>query len=112
MTDLQIENNTVRFWLKVKPRSSRERLTLGADGEMKLELHAPPSEGEANEACVEFFSRALRIPKNCVTILSGHKSRRKWLAVSAASGPEIAGRLRALARQAIGKKQEREKQEV
>ena len=106
MVDFRIENGTVRFWLKVKPRSSRERLTLGADGEMKLELHAAPAGGEANEACVEFFSRALRIPKNSVTILSGHKSRRKWLAVSAGSGAQTAERLRALVRQGSGKRQE------
>jgi uncharacterized protein (TIGR00251 family) len=99
MFEFQIENDAVRFWLKVKPRSSREHLTMEANGEMKLELHAPPAEGEANEACVGFFAHALRIPKTCVTILSGHKSRRKLIGISVPGGQEIAERLRALARQ-------------
>jgi uncharacterized protein (TIGR00251 family) len=99
MEGFQIEKDTVRFWLKVKPRSNRERLTMEANGEMKLELHAPPAEGQANEACVGFFAQALRIPKTGVTILAGHKSRRKLIGISAPGGQEIAGRLRALARQ-------------
>lgn len=99
MEDFQVENGILRFWLRVKPRSSRERLTMEANGGMKLELHAPPAGGEANEACIGFLAHALRLPKTCVTILSGHKSRRKLIGISGAVGQEIAGRLRALARQ-------------
>jgi uncharacterized protein (TIGR00251 family) len=99
MADLRIEKDTVRFWLKVKPRSSRERLTMEANGEMKLELHAPPVGGEANEACVGFFAHALRIPKTCVTILSGHKARRKLIGIAGPGSKEVAEQLQALARQ-------------
>ena len=61
MPDFKIEGENVSFWLRVKPRSTRERLTVDASGELRLELHAPATEGQANEACIHFFARALRL---------------------------------------------------
>lgn len=88
MPDFKVERENVSFWLKLKPRASHERLTLDATGELKLEIHAPASEGQANEACVEFFARALRVPKASVVILSGHKARRKLMRVAGRSAEE------------------------
>jgi uncharacterized protein (TIGR00251 family) len=82
MPEFKIDGENVSFWLRVKPRAARERLTLGAAGELRLELHAPPTEGQANEACIHFFARELRLPRACVEIVSGQKARRKLLRVS------------------------------
>jgi len=99
MTDgFKIEGDTVSFWLKVKPRSSRERLAYDSNGELRLELHAPPSEGEANQACVYFLARALRLPQSCVTIVSGQRSRRKLIRIAGRSANETIGALDAVAR--------------
>jgi len=43
----------------------------------KLRVSAPPVDGAANEAVVEFFARALGIPKTAVEIVSGHGARTK-----------------------------------
>ena len=96
MPDFKVEQETVSFWLKVKPRSPRERLGYDSSGELRLELHAPPSEGEANQACVNFFARALRLPQACVAIISGHRSRRKLLRVTGRSGEEAVAAITAL----------------
>jgi hypothetical protein len=82
MPEFKTEGDNVSFWLRVKPRAARERLTVDASGELRLELHAPPSDGQANDACVHFFARALRLPKACVAIVYGRKARRKLLRVS------------------------------
>jgi uncharacterized protein (TIGR00251 family) len=97
MPDFKVEQETVSFWLKVKPRSARERLTYDSSGELRLELHAPPTEGEANEACVYFFARALRLPQACVTIISGRKSRRKLIRITGRSAEETLAGIKALA---------------
>jgi hypothetical protein len=97
MLEFQIERQNVSFWLRVKPRAARERLTVDASGELRLELHAPPTEGQANEACVHFFARALRLPQACVVILSGQKARRKLLRVTGRSAEETVAQLNALA---------------
>ena len=82
MPNFKIEGENVSFWLRVKPRAAHERLRVDAAGELRLELHAPATEGQANEECVYFFARALRLPKASVVILSGQKARRKLLRVT------------------------------
>ena len=97
MPDFKVEQESVSFWLKVKPRSARERLAYDSAGELHLELHAPPTEGEANEACVCFFARALRLPQVSVTIISGRSSRRKLIRITGRSGEETVAGIKALA---------------
>ncbi|MGO8733553.1 MAG: DUF167 domain-containing protein [Terriglobia bacterium] len=97
MPDFKVEQETVSFWLKVKPRSARERLAYDSAGELRLELHAPPTEGEANEACIYFFARALRLPQACVTIISGRRSRRKLIRITGRSAEETLAGIKALA---------------
>jgi len=97
MPDFRVEQETISFWLKVKPRSARERLAYDANGELHLEVHAPPAENEANEACVSFFARALRLPQACVTIISGRKSRRKLMRITGRSAEETLAAVKALA---------------
>jgi hypothetical protein len=95
--EFKVERESVSFWLCVKPRAARERLTVDATGDLRLELHAPPTEGQANEACVHFFARALRIPQACVVILSGQKARRKLLRVTGRSAEESITQIETLA---------------
>jgi hypothetical protein len=97
LPDFKIERESVSFWLRVRPRATCERLTVDASGELRLELHAPPTEGQANEACVYFFARALRLPQACVVILSGQKARRKLLRVTGRSAEETIARIKTLA---------------
>jgi uncharacterized protein (TIGR00251 family) len=100
MTDnFRVEGDTVSFWLKVRPRSARERLAYDSSGELRLEVHAPPTEGEANQACVHFLARALRLPQSCVTIVSGHKSRRKLIRIAFRSAKEAITAIEAIALQ-------------
>jgi hypothetical protein len=86
--EFKVERENVSFWLRVKPRAARERLTVDAAGELRLELHAPATEGQANDACVHFFARALRLPQACIAILAGHKARRKLLRITGRSAEE------------------------
>jgi hypothetical protein len=95
--DFKVEQESVSFWLKIKPRSARERLVYDSTGELRLELHAPPTEGEANEACVYFFARALRLPQACVAIISGRRSRRKLIRITGRSAEETVAGIKALA---------------
>ncbi len=95
--NLKIEANTVTFWLRVKPRSSRERLGLDSAGDLLLTLHAAPTEGQANEACIRYLAGALRLPLASVVIVAGEKSRRKLLRIVGPSPQGIADRLNILA---------------
>ena len=94
MPEFKIERENITFWLRVKPRAAHERLTENAAGELRLELHAPATEGQANDACVHFFARALRLPQACVVILSGQKARRKLIRVTGRSAEESIAQIR------------------
>ena len=102
MSNFKVEQESVSFWLKVKPRSSREGLGYDSSGELRLELHAPPSEGEANQACICFFARALRLPQACVAIISGQRSRRKLIRITGRPAEETVAGLEALASRGRG----------
>jgi uncharacterized protein len=97
MADFRIGENEITFWLRVKPRSSRERLARGSDGELNLELHAPATDGQANEACIQFLARFLHLPKSSVEIVSGHNARRKLIRVMGKSPAEIVARMESFA---------------
>jgi len=82
------------FAVKVHPRAKRNAITGEVGDALKLSLTAPPIEGRANEACVEFLANLLKLPRSSVTIASGHSSRRKVIRVVGLSTEEIRRRIR------------------
>lgn len=73
----------------VQPRASRTKVVGEHDGRLKIALAAPPVDGEANAALVEFLSDALGVKKAQVTFLDGETSRRKRLAVRGVAAAQV-----------------------
>lgn len=69
----------------VQPRASRTKVVGEHDGRLKIALAAPPVDGEANAALVEFLSDALNVRKADVQLVDGETSRRKRLVVRGVS---------------------------
>lgn len=67
----------VLIFVRLQPRSSRNQLEGVVDGALRIRLTAPPVEGEANRALIEFLSDVTGLRKSAFTISSGHKSRDK-----------------------------------
>lgn len=65
----------------VAPRASVNKVAGAHDGAVKIALTAPPVEGAANKALVEFLAKALGVPKGSVSLMSGETSRRKVVRV-------------------------------
>ena len=61
--------------VRVQPRAKKNALAGQIEQEWKLRVTAPPIEGRANQACVEFFARGLGIPQSRVRLLSGEIGR-------------------------------------
>ena len=49
----------------------------GDSAQLKIAVQAPPVEGRANEALIEFLARLFRIPKRSIELVSGELSRSK-----------------------------------
>ncbi|MBL8921596.1 MAG: YggU family protein [Myxococcaceae bacterium] len=79
----------VELSVLVQPRASRTKIVGEHDGRLKIALSAPPVDGEANAALVEFLSDALRVRKAAVALVEGETSRRKRVRVTGV-GPDVA----------------------
>jgi uncharacterized protein (TIGR00251 family) len=84
----------VSFAVKVQPRARKNAITGVLGDALKLSLTAPPLEGRANQACIEFFANLLEVPPSSVTIASGETSRRKVIRVAGLSTQELRHRLK------------------
>ena len=66
----------------------------GDKAQVKIQVHAPPIEGRANAALIEFLAEMFGVPKNEVELVSGELSRSKVFllrgATAAQSGVEFA----------------------
>ena len=60
---------------------------------LKLSLTAPPVEGKANQACIEFVAELLSVPKSSVSIAAGESSRQKVIHVFGLSADQVRQRL-------------------
>jgi uncharacterized protein (TIGR00251 family) len=81
------------FAVKIHPRARKNAITGELGDTLKLSLTAPPVEGRANEACIEFLANLLKVPRSSVTIASGLSSRRKVIRVRGISADEVQKRL-------------------
>jgi uncharacterized protein (TIGR00251 family) len=71
----------VRFSVHVQPRASRTEIA-GVHGDaLKVRLSAPPVDGAANEALVDFLGERFAVPRRAITIVSGAQSRAKIVEV-------------------------------
>ena len=87
-----MEDKTV-FDIAVAPKSSRSKISLGADNAIKVYLNSPPIDGKANTELITLFSKKLRIPKSNITILSGEKGKKKRIAIEGLSREAIMEKL-------------------
>jgi uncharacterized protein len=93
MVSMQDTPDGATFAVKVHPRARKNALNGELGDALKLSLAAPPAEGRANQACIDFLANLLKVPRSSVTIASGLSSRRKVIRVSGVSADEVHKRL-------------------
>ena len=84
----------VTFAVKLHPRAKRNAITGTLGDVLKISLTAPPLEGRANHACIEFLADLLKLPRSSITIAAGQTSRNKLIRISGVSAADIEARLR------------------
>jgi uncharacterized protein (TIGR00251 family) len=81
------------FAVKVHPRARKNAITGIVGDAVKLTLTAPPVDGKANQAVIEFFADLFDIPRSSVTIASGETSRSKVVRISGLNKRTVESRL-------------------
>lgn len=78
---LKASGRDVELLVLVQPRASRTKIVGEHDGRLKIALAAPPVDGEANAALIEFVAEVLDRKKASVELTDGTTSRRKRLTI-------------------------------
>lgn len=93
MKYLSSYKNGIRIQLHVQPRACKTRI-VGEHGDaLKIAIQAPPVDGEANEAIVQFFKKLFEKPARDIEILSGETGRKKSVFVANISTEEVLKKL-------------------
>lgn len=79
--------------VRVNPRSSRNQITGWQVDTLSIKLTAPPVEGAANKASIEFLADQLGVKKSQIALVSGTTSREKVFEVAGLSQDELYRRL-------------------
>jgi uncharacterized protein len=86
----------ISFVVKVQPRARKNAITGTIGDALKLSLTAPPVEGKANQALIEFLAEVFQIPRSSITIASGETNRLKTIRMAGVSREALENRLRGL----------------
>jgi len=73
----------------VQPRAPRDEVS-GVHGDaLKIRLAAPPVDGAANDALVNFLAAVFAVPRRAVRILAGESSRSKLVEIDGVAARDI-----------------------
>lgn len=75
--------------VKVLPRSSKTEIAGKADGVYRIKLTAPPVDGKANKALINFLAKKTGLPKRKFQIVSGEHSRNKTIRILDVTSEEV-----------------------
>lgn len=88
-------NGRVRFAVRVQSRASSTGLGGVYGDALKIRVSAPPVDGAANDALVEFLAETFAVGRDAVRILAGESSRSKIVEIEGITERavhELAGR--------------------
>jgi uncharacterized protein len=88
-----MEAVSTRLWLRVSP-GARSAEVVARHGEAwKVRVAAAPEGGRANEAVVRLLADKLSLPRDAVTLVSGHGARDKIVQLAGLDSTQVEQRL-------------------
>ena len=79
--------------LRIVPRASKNTIQGRHGDALKIRLCAPPVDGAANAALIEFLAKTFSLPRSRIQLLSGQTSRTKRVLLAGMKADEIRGRM-------------------
>ncbi len=83
----------MRFHVLVVPNARRTEIRRGENGELRVALAAPATEGKANKLLLAFLAERLNVPKTSICLARGANGRHKVVEVDGLSADEVLARL-------------------
>lgn len=90
----------VTLRVRVVPRAGRTGIAGTREDALLVRLAAAPVDGAANDALVAFLAELFDRPRRDITLVSGHTSRDKRMAIAGVTEADVAARLADILREA------------
>lgn len=87
------ELNEYFLAILLSPKAKRTGITGQHDNHLKIGVSAPPTDGKANQALINYLSKILKISKSNLSIIQGELSRNKLVSVSGITFKDLKERL-------------------
>jgi uncharacterized protein (TIGR00251 family) len=75
--------------VRVIPRARKTECSGFRNDSLVVRVAAPPVEGAANDALIEYFTDALHVPRRAIQILSGNRGRQKRVAIAGVTVDQV-----------------------
>ena len=82
MIEFESTDESIMFWVRVVPRSSKTAASGNLNGLLKVKVRSAPVGGAANRELLKFLAKFFGVKKNDLTIVSGERSKTKRIRVS------------------------------
>ncbi len=90
---MSTSGNEAKISVRVHPNAAKNEVVNFTDRILQVRISAPPVKGKANRELIAFLSQILDIGKSKVSIIKGHSSRHKIIAIDGMSQQDIMERL-------------------
>jgi len=71
----------VRLRVRAQPRASRNQFGAVIEGELRVQIAAPPVDATANVELIRFLSKVFSRPKSALRLVRGERSRHKTIEI-------------------------------
>jgi len=90
---VSVVKRETRISLHIYPNAAGNEVVGFTGGVLRVKVSAPPVKGKANRELIAFLSQVLGVGKGTLTIIKGHTSRNKVIAIDGLSQEEVIRRL-------------------
>lgn len=71
------------LFVEAKPNAKKNQIEILSDNTLKIRITAPPVDGKANKAIIEYLSEVFQVSKSSIKILKGDTSKYKRIEIIA-----------------------------
>ena len=89
LTEVKASENCFIIALHCQPGAKKTEVQGEHDGRLKIRLAAPPIEGKANEALIQWLSKTLEIKRSQIELLAGDLSRLKRVKIAGITAEQL-----------------------
>ncbi len=82
-----------RISVRVQPSASKNEVVDFVGDVLRIKVAAPPVRDKANKELLAFLSHVLGVSKSQISVIKGHTSRNKIIAIEGLTGEDIIKKL-------------------